>query len=190
MAVGSDQTQHTGLHIQQQAVEVITHVLLSHGEVGALDQRPQHVLRHPDVIGERLIFEGWEIRRRQSRQGEAAAPAAHRGLVPLDAQGHGGVIGQSAQDVVQLARRQGNRAWHVHGQFQPYRQLHLQIGGSQGQLLFGRYHQHVAQDRQGLASLDRADDMLQGLEELFALGFQFHQILRSTDSSALFRSGG
>ena len=98
MAVGGHAAQARIAQVEQQAVEVIAHVLLGHGERGALDQLLQRRLGHLDPLGRLDLVDGREIIGRQAGQREAAAPGLHRHLVPGLGNRDLAAIGQGADD--------------------------------------------------------------------------------------------
>ncbi len=81
MAIGGHAAQGAVGQVEQQPVEIIAHVLLGHGEGGALDQLLQRRFRHGDALGRFDLVHRGEIIGRQRGQGESAAPCLHGDLV-------------------------------------------------------------------------------------------------------------
>ena len=169
-----EEAQEVVAQVEQQAVEVVAHVLLRHGERGALDQFLERRLRHADALDQLEVLDRREIVAGQCRQGEAAAPGLHGDLVAGQAQGDAGAVGQGPDDLEQLARR--DRGLAVLGVLDraARHHFHFQVGARHGQATALDLHQQVGQHGQGLASLDDVDDLLQGFEEGFARQAETH----------------
>jgi hypothetical protein len=99
-----------------------------------------------------------EIALGQGLQREARAAGADRQhrAVAVALQHDLGAVGQFAHDVVEHVRRHGGRAAGSGFGRQRLRHLEIEVGGLQRQFgVFGA-HQHVAEDRDGVAALDHA----------------------------------
>jgi hypothetical protein len=169
MAVGGDAAQGGVAQVEQQAVEVVAHVLLGHRERGTFDQFLQAGLGHVDPFGGFELVDRGEIVRRQAGQAEPAASRLHGDLVALLGDGDLAAVGQGAHDLEQLARRDGgftvlgivDRGTRDH--------LDLEVGTGQRQLALAHLDQQVGQHRQGLPTLDHVDHLRQRLEQDLAL---------------------
>ncbi|MNJ36675.1 hypothetical protein D3C77_314720 [compost metagenome] len=178
VTVGGHSTQGVGRHFQQHTVEVVTHVLLGHGEAGAFDQTTQTALLK--VAGQRTwaFFNSREVVGWQGRQGETAAPSLDHDLLLIELDVDQRVVGQALADVHQLARRHSDLAGFG-GLFQldSANQFHFQVSTGQGKLLPLNNQQYVRQYWQGLAALDDACDQLQGFQQGFALNGEMHGLV-------------
>ncbi|MOA03363.1 hypothetical protein D3C78_1228660 [compost metagenome] len=85
VAIGGDRAEAAGVDLQQHAVEVVAHVLLGHGEAGALDQPAQLALRHGEGQRTLAFLHRGEVVGRQGGQAEAAAPGLDQQLLLVDA---------------------------------------------------------------------------------------------------------
>src|SRR5690606_30663761 len=105
-------------------------------------------------------------------QRETAPAGLDRRPLVLDLDRHVGAVGQRAQDVEQLARRNGRAAvFLARTELRRGLDLDLDVGGEEGHVLAVLAQQHVGQDRQRVASLDNAGHGLQGLQDRIAVGF-------------------
>ena len=174
MAIGGHAAQDRLAKVEQQAVEVVPHILLRHGEGRAFDQFLQRRFRYRDPFGGFDLVDRGEIVGGQTGQAEPAATGLHPDLVAALADGDLAAIGQGAHDFEQLARR--NRGFAVLGFIHrhPRHHLHFQIGTSQRQLAVLHPHQQVGQHRQGLPTFDHVDHLCQWLQQDFALQGEPH----------------
>src|SRR3990167_3546544 len=178
VTVGGNGAEDTGLHFQQHAVEVIAHVLLGHGEAGALDQTAQFALHQAESQRTRTFFNGRKIIGGQGGQAEAAKPGLDQQLLLVDTDIDQGVRRQTLADVHQLARRDGDLAW-LGGFFQgdAADQFDFQVGTGQRQLLAFDHQQHIGEHWQGLATFHDASDQLQRFQQGFALNCEMHGLV-------------
>lgn len=178
MAVGGDGAQGAAVHFQQHAVEVVTHVLLGHGEAGAVDQATQLALGNAEVQRAGTFLYGGEIVGRQGGQGEAATPGLHQEFLLFDTDVDQHVVRQALADVHQLARRYGDLAGFG-GIFQYHatNQFDLEVGAGQRQLLAFDHQQDVGENRQCLAAFHDAGDQLQRFQQGFALNGEMHGLV-------------
>ena len=174
MAVGGHAAQGRPVEVEQQAVEVVAHVLLGHGEGGTFDQLLQAGLGHADTLGGFHFVHRGEVIGRQGGQGEPAAPGLHGHLLAALADRDPAAIGQCAHDLEQLAGRDGRLA--VLGVIDrgPGHHFHFQVGTGQGKLVVLHLDQEVGQNGQGLPAFNHVDDLGQGLEKGFALQSETH----------------
>jgi hypothetical protein len=177
MAVGRHRLELPVLDDEQHAVEVVANVLLGHRVLDEQEEGAQPGLRQP--VGGRAgrFREPRKVLRRERLQAEAALARLHLDLVRLRIQSDGGVFGQRAQDVHELAGR--NRHLLVAGRLVGERELrsHLdfQVGGDELELLSRTLDQHVREDGQRVPSLHDPGHGLQRAEDFVAFGFQhFH----------------
>ncbi|MNS89747.1 hypothetical protein D3C72_1237680 [compost metagenome] len=176
MAVGGDGAQRITAQVEQQAVEVIAHVLLGHRERSALNQLLQGGFADRNTLGGFHFVHRREVVGGQGGQGEAAASCLHGDLVTSLRDGDPAAIGQCADDLEQLAG--GNGGFAVLGIFNrdPRHHLHFQVGTGQRQLAVLHLHQEIGQNRKGLAAFDHVDDLCQRLEKGFALQCETHVV--------------
>ncbi len=176
VAVGGHAAQQLVAQVEQQAVEVIAHVLLRHRERGALDQFLQCRFGHRHALGRLDLVHGREIVCRQRGQGEAAAPGLHGDLLAGLRHGHAAAVGQGADDLEQLACR--NRGFAVLRILDRDAgdHFHFQVGTGQRQLAALYLDQEVGQNRKGLTAFNHVDDLGQRLEEGFALQCETHVV--------------
>ena len=167
MAIGGDATQGGAFQIEQQTVEVITHILLRHGEGGTFDQFLQCGFRHTDTFddGELIVFR--EIPGRQGGQGVSAFSGLDGGLVAGMAEYDFAAIGQGAHDVEKFAGGNGDFTVLAIIDAATCRQLHFEIRAFQTQLPVFHLHQQIAQHRKGLSAFNHIHDLLQGFQKGF-----------------------
>ena len=169
MAVGRHAAQGVLAQVEQQAVEVVAHVLLRHGEGGALQQLLERGLGHADLLGGIHFVQRGEIVRRQGGQAEAASARLHGHFVPALADRDPAAIREGADDVEQLACRNGDLAVLRILRSGARNHLDFQVGAGQRQLTAVDADQQVRQDRQGMPAFDHIDDLRQRLQQDFAL---------------------
>ena len=176
MAVGGHAAQHLVAQVEEQAVEVIAHVLLRHREGGALDQFLEAGFRHAHALGGFDLVDRREIVGRQAGQREAAAPGLDRDLVARLRDRDLAAIGQGTDDLEQLTG--GDRRLAVlrvvDGMARDH--LHLQVRTRQRELTIAHLHQQVGENRKGLPAFDDIDDLRQRLQEDFALQAETHAV--------------
>jgi len=115
-----------------------------------------------------------EVVRRQAGQGEAAAAGLHGDLVAGLRHRDLAAVGQGADDLEQLARR--DRRFTVLGIVHRLAGDHFdfQVGTGQRELSAPHLHQQVVQHRQGLSPLDHVDHLREWFQEDFALQAEAH----------------
>ena len=168
MAVGGNATQGLALQVEQQAIEIITDVLLRHGESGAFDQLFQRRFRHSDAFDDRELVVLREIPGRQGSQGVAALAGLDGSFIAAVAERDLAAVRQGAHDVEQFAGGNGDFAVLAVIDRIAGGELDLQIRAFQRQLAVFDLDQQVAQHRQRLPALDDVDDLLQGFQKRFA----------------------
>ncbi|MNZ94111.1 hypothetical protein D3C78_1132120 [compost metagenome] len=178
MAVGGHCTQDTAADFQQHAVQVVAHILLGHGEAGAIDQPAQLALAEAEGQRTRAFLDGREVVRRQRGQGEAATTGLHHQLLLVDTDIDQRIAGQALADVHQLARRNGDLA-RLGSIFERHaaNQFDFEVGTGQRQLLAFDDQQDVGKNRQRLAAFHDASDQLQGFQQSFALNCEMHGLV-------------
>jgi hypothetical protein len=122
---------------------------------------------------------GGEIREiifRQRLQGEARAAGADRQhrAIAVAFQHDLGAVGQFAHDVVEHMRRHGGRPGGSGFRRQRFRHLEVEVGGFQRQSRALGAKQHVAEDRDGVATLDHTMDVSQRFQQLRAFDGNLH----------------
>ncbi len=139
-----------------------------------VDQAPELALRHAECVLRVDLLDQRKLRRRQTRESEAAATRAQRYALTLGAHGDARLLRQRAENVEQFAARHRDvsRLLHVHRAGR--HELHLQVGSRHAQAIIPRSEQHVGEHRHGLAALDHTDDTLERCEQVLAGGGQFH----------------
>jgi hypothetical protein len=95
-------------------------------------------------------------------------PCAHRHAAAGHVDVERRVVGQRAQQVVQLARRHRGRDPGLRRSVGKRGDLHLEIGRRELERAVLRLDQHVREDRQRVPALDDAGDRLEGLQERVA----------------------
>ncbi|MNZ44151.1 hypothetical protein D3C78_617750 [compost metagenome] len=178
VTVSGHSSQGVAGNLQQHTVEVVAHILLGHGETGALDQAAQLALFQVAGQRARAFFHGREVIGWQGRQGKAAAAGLDQQFLLVDLDIDQGVVWQAFANVHQLACRDSDfarlgRLFQLHAAYQ----FDFQVGTSQRQLLALHDQQYVGQDRQGLAALDDTGDQLQGFQQGFALNGEMHGLV-------------
>ena len=162
VTVSGYRTHHLAVRLKQQAIEVITNVLVSHAETALFQQALQlrlsqfQRLRGIDFLNRR-IFRG-----RQRGQREPTTAALHFHLVRFQFHGYRQTSRQRFHDVQELAPRNRDVALAVHLHAAPSHQLDLKVCGSDSEGAIANHHQHIGQDGHGLTSLHHAHDGLEG----------------------------
>ena len=174
VAVGGHTAQGGPVEVEQQAVEVVAHVLLGHGEGSALDQLLQAGFGHANAFGGFDFIHRGEVIGRQGGKGEAAAPGLHGHLLTGLADRDPTAVGQCAHDLEQLAGRDGGFAILGVVDRGAGHHFHFQVGTGQGKLAVLHLDQEVGQNGQGLPAFNHVDDLGQGLEKGFALQSETH----------------
>ncbi|MNI47828.1 hypothetical protein D3C73_1023650 [compost metagenome] len=177
VTIGGDGAHTTRFKHQQHAVQVVTDVLLRHGEVHHVEQVAQRALRHGErdvpLLG---LSNGGELAGGQRLQREAALGRLHRQLVAGQRQAHVAGVRQRFQDVEQLAR--GNRGGLVvlaHAEIGMSGDLYFQVGRNKGNLVAFLAHQDVRKNGQGMASFDDARHSRQRFQQCIACGlYELH----------------
>ena len=125
------------------------------------------------------IAEQREIRCRQRLQVEAAFPCLHLEAVVLRVERDVGAVGQRAQDVLELARGDGEvLVARAFAGFAARRDLDLEVGRHELELVLFSFQQDVRQDRQRVAFFDDAGDRLQRFQQRIAFDLEkFHDVL-------------
>ena len=118
-----------------------------------------------------------EIFPRQAGQFEARGAGRDRQPSAFAGQQFGldlGAVGKLAHDVVEHVRRRRGRtvAQHVGGQ--RLDNLDIQVGRGELELALARLDQDIGQDRDGVATLDHALDMVQGFQQGATLDVDLH----------------
>ncbi len=169
VTVGGHAAQGIVAQIEQQAVEVVTDVLLRHGECRAFQQFFQRGFGYCNPFGGIHFVQRREIIGGQAGQREPAATGLHRHLVAILADGDTAAVGQSTHDLEQLAC--GDRGFTILRLFHGHARNHFdfEIGAGHRQLAGMHLDQQVGQYRQGMPALDDIDDLCQWLEQNFAL---------------------
>lgn len=179
VAVGGDHAQLAAVGDDQQAVEVVADVLLRHrvrhlGELaleGALaDSQPRGGV--DGRVEARVVGGG------KGLELEAAATGLDGEALVVEREADVCGIRQGAQDVLQLARADGDRdVLAADVAAGGGADLDLDVGGEHGELVAMLLDQHVGQDRQRVAPFDDAGNRLQrGQERIAGGGEQEHGV--------------
>ena len=179
VAVGGDHAQLAAVGDDQQAVEVVADVLLRH--------RVRHLgelaLEGALADGEARGGVGRRVQARvvgggQGLELEAAAAGLDGEALVVEREADLGAVGQGAQDVLQLARTDGDRRIFAADVAAGCgADLDLDVGGEHRELVAMLLDQHVGQDRQRVALFDDAGNRLQrGQERIAGGGEQEHGV--------------
>ena len=173
MTVGGDHPHLVALHHQQQAVEVVADVLLRHGVLHQRQQTFELFLGQVD-FGLRAIGTGHarEIFGGQSLQVETAFTGLELEAAIFVIQADFGRFGQRTQDVLQLARSDGERRLVAAAGAGGSADLDFDIGGKQCQAITIFFHQHVGKNRQRVTFFNDAANGLQWRQKLIAGAFE------------------
>ncbi len=166
VAVGGHGLQRALVGDEQHAVEVVADVLLRHRELGAAQEAAQLALRQRQRL--QLVLPEADARivgRRQRLQVEARAAGAHRHLRARRVDVEHGVVGQRAQQVLHLARGDGDRLALGAGPLRKRGDLHLEVGRRHVEPAVLLLEQHIRQNRQRMASFDDAGHRLQRFQQ-------------------------
>ena len=173
MPVGSDQAELTTVDHHQQAIKVITDVLLRHGVVHESELPAQELLRQCEARRlPRRLGKAREVLRGQCLQAKAAATCSYKEALVLRLQAHFRVFRQCAQDVEQLASAYGQRASLARaGEAAARGDLDLDIGREEDERFRRAIDEHVRQYRQRMAPLDDSANRGKRCQELVSLCF-------------------
>ncbi len=152
-----------------------------------------------EVVGRQAEFVGQGARRhlgeilaRQAGQFKARRAGADRQAAAFAGQEfdlHLGAVRQLADDVVEHVGGRGGGAVAQDVGGQRLDDLDVQVGGGELQTGLARLDQDVGQDRDGVAALDHALDMVQRLEEGAAFDVDLHGLIAAcyTDPTPISR---
>ncbi len=167
--------------VQVKAVQVVARLFRRDGEAGLVDQPDQGLGLEADAGREPVLGHHREVAGRQHRQVELRA--AGRDLQPRVvggvAQLHVRAFGQLADDLIEGVGGGGDLAGRLHRGGGLVNDLHVEVGGREGQRLLVGGQEHIGQDRDGVASFHDALHVAEGLEERRALDGQPHLVVRS-----------
>src|SRR5690606_2111905 len=173
VTVGGDDTYLVAGNDDEQAVEVVTDVLLGHGVLHQGQEALELLLAELDLGGLGFgLGDAREIFRRQGLQIEAALTGLELQTLVVEGQADFGGFRQGAQDVLQLAGADGDGDVFAADTGGGGANLDFDIGRQQGQVFTGLLDQYVGEDRQGVTFLDNAADGLQRAENLIARAFK------------------
>ena len=105
VAIGRHGTQAVALALEQHAVQVVTHVLAGHGELGGIDQLLQLQLAYVEFEHGFPILDIRVFGRRQGRQVEAGTTGADDQALAFGVEADVRPFRQAAADIQQLAGR-------------------------------------------------------------------------------------
>jgi hypothetical protein len=174
MAIGRHRAQAVAADLQQQAIQVVAHVLHGHGERTALQHLLETALIELDPFDHFAGIGRREFARRQGRQGELAAPGLDLHAIAVLRQLDLRAVGQGTHDVEELACRHRDLASLARIDCHARRQLDFEVGGRETGAVRVHTQQHVGEDRQGLSPFNYTDDLLQRPQQGFSLDAQTH----------------
>ena len=178
VAIGGHGAQLATIDQQQQAVEVVAHVLRGHRELRLRQEVTELALGDGDRF--EVGFDrrhAREVFRRQGLQREPALAGAHQQALVFEVERDFGAVRQRAQDVLQLARPHRHRAVAVAlGAVGRRGDLDFDVGRQQGQLFALFLEQDVGEDRQRMPFLDDARNRLQRRQQRITVGFNKNHI--------------
>ncbi len=129
------------------------------------------------MMGQFLLAQNREIRRRQGGELEIGTPRMQRQLpVAVNGfQGHLGAVGQLAHDIIKGVGRRRDRALSAYLRHHGfgYGQFHVR-GGELDDAVAG-FHQDIVQNGNGIAAFDDALDMSEGTKEGRAFDGKLHR---------------
>ena len=162
--------------MQIDAVQVIARLLGRDRELGPVDQALDVLGGNPEGMRHVARGEIREIAFRQCLQGELGAAGADRehGALTVALQHDLRTIRQLAHNVVEHVRGHGGRTGGSGLGRQRFRHFEVEIGRAQREPRILGTHQHIAQDRDGVAPLDHPVDVAQRLQELRAFDGYLH----------------
>ncbi len=148
-----------------------------------LVQEPFEVrLRHANALLLRQLVDDREIAGGEGGEDKAAAACLDRQLFAILVQIDRHAFRQRAADVEQLAPRHRQAAIRSRLDLSFRDQLDLKVGCRHGQRSLVGRQQQIGEDRHRLSPFDHADDGLQGGEQAFAFGTEFHLCTRMAGS--------
>ena len=179
MAVGRHGAQFCGIALAddmaKDAVQIITGLFGGDGKLRAVDQALQLRAGHGEGDRQVVGIEVGKIGVRQylQRKARAARLQRHRGTVrgiEVDL----GTVRQFADDIVEHESGNGRRTGLLDHRRRGIGNFHIQIRRLQGEIrAFGR-QQHIAENRDGIAALNDAMDVVQGFEKIGPFDCNFH----------------
>ncbi len=189
MAVGGHGAQQgdagLGHGVEIQAVQIIAGLFGRDGEPGLVDQPGEVFLGQGEAGARGVGRHDREVAGRQDRQVEfRAAGLDHQtGVVAVVAERNLGAVGQFADDLVEGVGRGGDLALDIHLGLGLVDHLHVEVGGGERQLVVAGAEQNVGQDRNGIAALDDALHVPEGLEERGSFDGQLHVVSPAVSDS-------
>ena len=180
MSVRRHQLQLPILDHHQQAVQVVTDVLLRHCVLHETKQPTQRFLGEHEARGfAGGLCQAREILGRQCLQRKAALACLNQQAFVLLLQRDLRVLRESPQDVDQLARTHSHGARVAASHHRAARgDLDLDVGGQERQRLCGPLDQDVGQDRQRVSTFDDSAYRRKRVQDVVALVFdQDHVVI-------------
>ena len=166
MAVGGNRLQRALVDHEQHAVEVIADVLLRHRELDRFQEPAQVALRQRQRLHLVLpLTDARVIGGGQRLQVEARAAGAHRHPAAGGVDVERRVLGQRAQQVLELARRDRDRLRFLAGKLRMRGDLHLEVGRRHVEAAVLLLEQHIRKNRQRVPAFDDAGDSLQRFQQ-------------------------
>jgi hypothetical protein len=117
-----------------------------------------------------------EVRRRQGLEVEPALAGLHRHPVFLGLEGDLGILREGAQDVIELARADCDGPLRISLERRRGGDLHLEVRGEEVHPAARGRDQHIRENRQRMAPLDDARDLLQGTQQLVVRGLYLKHV--------------
>nr|GEW26933.1 hypothetical protein [Tanacetum cinerariifolium] len=179
VTVGGDRNHVVAIEDQQQAVQVVTDILLGHREVHHVKQVLQGFLRQRDIGAVSLgLLHGREFFGGQGLQRKAGFTALYRQALVQQRHRHIAGLGQRAQDVEQLAGGHGGAGHFGAGtDFSVGGDLHFRVGGQEGNAFAVLADEDIGQNRHSVPTLDNTTHDLQWPEKRVSGGFdQLHRL--------------
>ena len=154
-------------HVEVDAVQVVARLLGGDGELRAVDQPLQHLGGEREGDRQLAGIQIGKIGIGQHLQREARAAGLQRhGLSRARIERDLGAVGQLAHDVVEHVGGDGAGARLLDRGRHAVDDLHVEVGRLQRELVAIGAQQHVGQDRDGVAPLDDAMDVVERLQEV------------------------
>ena len=175
VAIGRHHPHMATVYFQQQAIKVITNILLGHGKRRGVQHPAQFFLRQLQAEAFRLVFHVGKVLSRQGRQGKMGVARSHVQTVTFQRQINRGFVTECPTDIRQLPGRYRDPARLVHvDRRNPPDQFNFHIGTGECQCVVFSFQQHVGQDRHGLFLFHNASNALQRSKKGFTAYGQFH----------------
>ncbi len=178
VTVGGHQAHRIGLQDEQRAIEEIPGVLPGDRKLRFADHLLQHVARERRRAVAGRFRQGGEVVARQRLHARVEAIRGHLDAVSVLLDPDVG-FRQRLEDLVELLRRQGERARLGNRRVAPAPQPDLEIRREEPYFPVRSFDEHVGEDGNRVLALDDSLEQLQFAQQIRLADDQFHVVMTS-----------